>query len=423
MKFLHLILFTFLLTVSLTIVNAKRYAVLVATTKSWVNYKHQSSVLHAYQTLRSNGLPSENIITMVYDDIANNPLNPERGVIRNHPKGPNVNLNVKKDYVGQNVNAKNFIAVLTGNSSAATGPVLHSNAEDSLFIYIVGYGAVKYLSFPTGPGILGRQFVQILEDLRAKNKIKQIYVNIETSYAASLLDGLSTRNKILVNAATNQDEFPYATYCSPKVKICYGSLYGVAWTQYSDRLRVLKSGEKRTVFDQFNHVRFEVALTHVNLYGDFSLGNKPLSEFLGYMLLRKSPRNDTKVGFSSYDDSKHSQIYGTEKDFGINTEERDVIKNTIKQIFERLRAYGHETLSYENANKIQDSLSVDDSNTYEQVIQEFHRRCININENPYALQEISKFIHVCEKGVNLDDQIRAMDEICTSEHRLLSNIH
>ena len=34
----------------------------------------QADILHAYHVLRNHGFPKQNIITMMYDDIANNPL-------------------------------------------------------------------------------------------------------------------------------------------------------------------------------------------------------------------------------------------------------------------------------------------------------------------------------------------------------------
>ena len=43
-------------------------------------------------------LQDHNIIVMMYDDIAENKYNPEKGVIINRPNGNNVYLGVPKDY-------------------------------------------------------------------------------------------------------------------------------------------------------------------------------------------------------------------------------------------------------------------------------------------------------------------------------------
>uniref|UniRef100_A0ACD6AL39 Uncharacterized protein n=1 Tax=Avena sativa TaxID=4498 RepID=A0ACD6AL39_AVESA len=64
-----------------------RWAVLVAGSSGYENYRHQADVCHAYQILKRGGLKEENIVVFMYDDIAKNPANPRHGVIINHPKG------------------------------------------------------------------------------------------------------------------------------------------------------------------------------------------------------------------------------------------------------------------------------------------------------------------------------------------------
>lgn len=56
----------------------------------------QADVCHAYQILKRGGLKEENIVVFMYDDIANNPLNPRKGVIINHPNGEDVYAGVPK---------------------------------------------------------------------------------------------------------------------------------------------------------------------------------------------------------------------------------------------------------------------------------------------------------------------------------------
>lgn len=50
--------------------SAANYAVLVAGSSGYANYRHQSDVCHAYQILHKNGIPDSNIVVMMYDDIA-----------------------------------------------------------------------------------------------------------------------------------------------------------------------------------------------------------------------------------------------------------------------------------------------------------------------------------------------------------------
>ncbi|MPC83028.1 Legumain [Portunus trituberculatus] len=156
--------------------NGNLWAVLVAGSNSWFNYRHQSDVCHAYQILHDHGVPDDHIIVMMYDDLAHNtdldfPLylkpvryesqgerlsprsNPTPGVVINRPDGPNVYTGVPKDYVGKDVTPQNFLKVLKGDSEGlkgvGSGKVLGSGPNDRVFINLVDHGAPGIFGFPT----------------------------------------------------------------------------------------------------------------------------------------------------------------------------------------------------------------------------------------------------------------------------------
>ena len=115
---------------------ADNWAVLVAGSNTWSNYRHQSDIFHAYQILIKNNFDPNHIITFAYDDIAKNVKNPFRGKVFNKPtnKEPGVDVyeGVKIDYASKDVNPENFLHVLEGNKTAmsgkGTGKVLESSA-------------------------------------------------------------------------------------------------------------------------------------------------------------------------------------------------------------------------------------------------------------------------------------------------------
>ena len=65
---------------SFVVCEPKHWAVLVAGSNGYFNYRHQADICHAYQILRKNGIPDERIIVMMYDDIAHNTNNPTPGI-------------------------------------------------------------------------------------------------------------------------------------------------------------------------------------------------------------------------------------------------------------------------------------------------------------------------------------------------------
>lgn len=69
-SFVNIIVTILLIGISTT--WAANWAVLVAGSNGWYNYRHQSDVCHSYQILHKNGIPDSNIVVMMYDDIARN---------------------------------------------------------------------------------------------------------------------------------------------------------------------------------------------------------------------------------------------------------------------------------------------------------------------------------------------------------------
>ena len=81
------------------------WVVLAAGSSGWFNYRHQADICHAYQIVRSHGVPDERIVVFMKDDIAYNEDNVNQGVIINKPNGTNVYKGVPKDYTGENLNS------------------------------------------------------------------------------------------------------------------------------------------------------------------------------------------------------------------------------------------------------------------------------------------------------------------------------
>jgi len=76
------------------------WAVIVAGSNGFWNYRHQADACHAYQIMKKNGIPEDQIILMAFDDIAHDPSNPFPGKIFNKPNGEDVYAGCKIDYKG-----------------------------------------------------------------------------------------------------------------------------------------------------------------------------------------------------------------------------------------------------------------------------------------------------------------------------------
>lgn len=255
-------------------VEAANWAVLVAGSHTYENYRHQADVFHLYQILLSKGFPRDKIITMVYDDVKDDSENPFPGQVFNMPDeaGPGVDVRagVDLDYTGDEVNVANFVGVLVGNSTTGgTGRKLDLTVGDDVFLFYVDHGAPGILEFPDGDVLHTTEFQELLREIESQKKYGRFMIYIEACNSGSILEGLSTDLRIYGVTAVGADRPSLGTYCGYEAVVngvamgtCMGDLFAVHFMDYLD------TGDgSRTLGDFFNVVKEEVAIYAALHYG------------------------------------------------------------------------------------------------------------------------------------------------------------
>ena len=268
---------------------ADNYAVLIAGSNTYMNYRHQADVAHAYQVLVQGGIKADNIITMMYDDVANNTENPFPGQIFNKPTtgaGWDVYKGIKIDYKGKDVNKKNFEAVLTGDASATNGKkVLTSTAGDRVFINFVDHGGVGLICFPGCVETLSAtDLVKTLTTMHTKKMYKELVFYLEACESGSMFETLPKDIDIYAVTAANAEESSWGTYCPPQDKVdgkslnsCLGDLFSVNWMENADTTDLTKE----TLAVQFTAVKTATAKSHVMQFGNISMTIEPAAVYEG----------------------------------------------------------------------------------------------------------------------------------------------
>lgn len=273
-----------------------RWAVLVAGSQGYGNYRHQADVCHAYQLLKKGGLKDENIVVFMYDDIATDSLNPRPGVIINHPQGGDVYAGVPKDYTGEHVTAENLYAVLLGNKNAikgGSGKVVDSKPNDRIFLYYSDHGGPGVLGMPNGPFIYAKDFINVLKKKHASGTYKQMVLYVEACESGSIFEGIMPDDlNIYVTTASSADESSYGTYCPgmnpappPEYITCLGDLYSVAWMEDSETHNL----KEETIVEQYQTVKERTSNyntynsgSHVMQYGNKSINSEKLYLYQGF---------------------------------------------------------------------------------------------------------------------------------------------
>jgi len=266
---------------------AKDWAVIIAGSKTYGNYRHQADACHAYHVTSKFGIPDERIIMMFYDDIAHSSSNPFPGKMFNKPTasgvpGVDVYEGCKKDYTGSQVTPSNLVKVLTGDTSAP-GAVLKSTSEDNVFINFVDHGGTGIIAFPSGT-MSSSMLMGALKTMHSKNMYKKLVFYLEACESGSMFEGLlPTDMNIYATTASNAKESSWGTYCPPddkvngvELKSCLGDLYSVNWMENADSV-----GKTETLADQFTIVKKATSKSHVMQYGTLSFTSDPIGDYMG----------------------------------------------------------------------------------------------------------------------------------------------
>jgi legumain len=277
---------------STAVENADHWAVLVAGSNGYGNYRHQADVCHAYHVVVNQGIPKSNIIVMAADDIANNRENPFPGKMFNKPTpagtpGVDVYEGCKIDWSGRTVTPANFAKVLTGGdsveaNSTAKAKVLGSTSKSKVFVNFVDHGGVGLIGF--GNSIMHvKELAAALKTMHDNNMYKELVFYLEACESGSMFPAGTLQPGMYATTASNAKESSWGTYCMPDDKVngksigsCLGDLYSVNWMEDSDKAT---SGE--TLEDQFVKVKAVTSKSHVTEFGDKDVAAEPLVNFQG----------------------------------------------------------------------------------------------------------------------------------------------
>ena len=123
-----------------------QYAVLVQGSDGYINYRHQADVLNIYQALRRGGYPDDHIILILDKSIASHRANPEPGVIRTAPDGPDLLGGTDQlpkavvDYDSGDLSARDIADILMGRASARLPIVLPQGEGHNVLFFWSGHG-------------------------------------------------------------------------------------------------------------------------------------------------------------------------------------------------------------------------------------------------------------------------------------------
>ena len=274
--------------------QGENWAVLACGSTGYMNYRHQADVFHVYQSLLKRGFSKEHIILFAYDDIAYSPRNPFPGQVFNRPDGPDVYEGVSIDYSDYNVNPETYISVLKGdNKNGKLRKVLNSTENDNIFLYFVDHGIAGAIVFPDNKFLYADELERTFKFMKDKKMYKNIIFYLESCYSGSMFNNINPDLNVYSVTAASPSEQSLATYCYPQdyvngqeMHTCLSNEFTSNWLDDSDsRIFFEESQETKdskceySSHNQFLYTKDKTKNSHVQEYGDLSVGDLPITYF------------------------------------------------------------------------------------------------------------------------------------------------
>merc|ERR1712002_786838 len=253
------------------------WVLLAAGSDGYGNYRHQADVCHAYQVVKSHGVPEERIVVFMRDDIANNRQNKRPGEIINQPGGDDVYAGVSKDYTGDFLTAENFLKVMAGEEmSVGSKKTLKTGPNDRIFVFFSDHGAGGFVEFGHGT-LKATDMIATVTKMHEDNKYKSMVFYWESCYSGSMFSNMPNDINVYATSASSPSESSYACYYDSQLGTFLGDLYSVSWLEDADQADL----NTETLEEQYEVVKEKTDKSKVMEWGDLSMNTQTCGLYLG----------------------------------------------------------------------------------------------------------------------------------------------
>ena len=162
-----------------------RYAVVMATSTGFTNYRHQADALDVYRMLQDAGYDDDHIILITEDDIAGNESNPHPGVVHVTPEGENLYVDVVNDYKISQLTPDDLANILSGTVTDRTPQVVKGSKNTNVLFFWSGHGKYDGMLSWGGSGQITADEVRAALH-GAEGNFRKMMLVMETCYSGSV---------------------------------------------------------------------------------------------------------------------------------------------------------------------------------------------------------------------------------------------
>ena len=249
------------------------YAVLVAASQGWKNYRHQADVLGFYHYLKEKGYDDDHIILIMADDIAYNERNPLQGVVRREVEGKNLYEDVKIDYKLDALTLSDLKQILTGEPSEAYPVTLGSGTNDNVLFFWSGHGTQQGWEWKDTEHLDAGFTRSMFSDMQ----FRKMFAIIETCYSGGVAQGCTGIPGLLMMTAANPHETSKADAFDNELQVYLSNTFT------SSILAQFGRNPMCSIYDLYLHAFDKTQGSHVMVYNAEHYGNLYFNDMSEYL--------------------------------------------------------------------------------------------------------------------------------------------
>ena len=304
-----------------------------------------------------------------------------------------------------------------------------------MFVYFCDHGGPGLLAFPDQT-LSARVLNDALQEMYTSKRFSQLLFYVEACESGSMFDGqLSSNHSILAITAANPYEPSNACFFDEVRGTFLSDVFSHAWLQDA---KSMSAHRKETVETQMEHVRKNTHTSHVSVFGDNQVANRPCSQFeanpnpqdsnatiaanqLVFLQNNTSTDSHTDNVDQSTGDEKHNHRWlklftlptphvslflakwrvrvrtGTAATRALSDYKRLVSgRKLIDFTMHKLSVRFAQILQRDSQQIELELLPVRSFNCYEPLLQRLEQRCFKPAQHSYVLRKLRPLVNACE---------------------------
>lgn len=260
------------------------YALLIATTRTWEDYRHESGVYSMYSKLKEYGYDDDHIILIAEKNIITSDYNPAKGTWVNYNKEQIVD-SLNADYKISELEPQDLFKILLGQKSERLPHVIQSDSTQNIFVYWSGHGERGSLGWKVGgtrSGSFSYDDMQTLvSTLSKEKKFRKMLWVVETCYSGSVckaFDDVGAEGALCMTAANENETSKGLIYYAPFNKYLANSFSYNFMSMLDHTIISPQDNYDIPLSDMYDELYKATLGSHVSIYNSQNYGNLKLNE-------------------------------------------------------------------------------------------------------------------------------------------------